>query len=69
MTYALIAVVVLLVIAFLAAGGALDRVRPSRRRVVERPVATERVVERPVATERVVERPVATERVVERPLD
>lgn len=69
MTLALIAVVVLLVIAFLAAGGAMDRVRPARRRVVERPVATERIVERPVVRERVVERPVETERIVERPLD
>jgi hypothetical protein len=64
MVLALIIVAVLLVIAFLAAGGALDRVRPARTRrvVADRPV--ERIVERPV--ERVVERPVATERVVER---
>ena len=58
MTLALIAVVVLLLVAFLAAGGAFDRVRPARRRVVEPPVTRERVVERPVERERVVERQV-----------
>ena len=64
MTLAIIAVVVLLLVAFAAAGGLFDRVRPGRaRRVVVEPTATrERIVERPV--ERVVERP--TERVVER---
>jgi hypothetical protein len=61
MTLAIIAVVVLLLIAFAAAGGLFDRVRPGRRTVVERPVTPERVVERPVATERVVE----TDRIVE----
>jgi hypothetical protein len=63
MVLALILVAVLLVVAFLAAGGALDRVRParSRRVVVDRPVARERIVERPVAQERVVER----ERIIE----
>ena len=56
MTLAIIAVVVLLVVAFAAAGGAFDRVRPGRapRVVVDAPVTRERVVERPV--ERVVER-------------
>jgi hypothetical protein len=56
MTLAIIAVVVLLLVAFAAAGGAFDRVRPGRtRRVLVEPAATrERIVERPV--ERVVER-------------
>ena len=63
MTLAIIAVVVLLLVAFAAAGGLFDRVRPGRARRVVEPAATrERIVERPV--ERVVERP--TERVVER---
>jgi hypothetical protein len=58
MTLAIVLIVVLLVIAFLAAGGAFDRVRTRRTRrvIVDRPVVRERVVERPVATERVVER-------------
>jgi len=62
MTLAIVLVVVLLIVAFAAAGGAFDRVRPARRRVVAEPAVRERVVERPV--ERVVERPV--DRVVER---
>ncbi len=66
MELAILAVVVLLLIAFAAAGGLFDRVRPARRRVVEPPVTRERVVERPV--ERVVERPVERERIVERDL-
>lgn len=60
MTLAIILVAVLLLVAFLAAGGAFDRVRPARRRVVvDTPVTRERVVERPV--DRVVER----ERIIE----
>jgi hypothetical protein len=67
LTLAVLAVVVLVMIALLAAGGALDRTRGPRRTVVERerPVIRERIVERPVARERIVERPVTTERVIE----
>ncbi|MBK5305836.1 MAG: hypothetical protein JJD92_04030 [Frankiaceae bacterium] len=65
MTLALLAVAVLVLVALLVAGGALDRVRPARRVMVDRPVTRERIVERPVVRERVVERPVETERVIE----
>lgn len=68
LTLALIVVAVLVLVALLVAGGALDRTRPARRVVVERPVTRERIVETPVVErvrERVVERPVVTERVIE----
>jgi hypothetical protein len=57
----ILAVVLVLVMAFSLMGRGPVR----RRTIVERPA--ERVVERPVERERVVERPVERERVVEEP--
>ena len=63
MTLALITVAVLVAVALLAAGGALDRTRRVRRERAVEPAPRRRVV----VEEQVVERPV--ERVVERPVD
>ncbi|MEO6206006.1 MAG: hypothetical protein ABIO67_11585 [Mycobacteriales bacterium] len=60
MTFALIVVGILLLLALVGAAGGFDRGRLSggRRVARHRPVTRERVVERPVTRERVVERDV-----------
>ena len=60
----ILAVILVLVMAFSMFGSGPSRVR--RRTIIERPVRR-RVVEEPVVRERVVEEPVVRERVVEDP--